>query len=63
MFCGALLALSTALWALWGHWVALALFVAGTGLFSALYSQRLCRHCDKQCPFHRNGRFWKKARP
>lgn len=60
VFFGALLALGSALWALWGHWTALALFLLGTAIFSVLYSTRLCRHCDKNCPFHSSGRFWKR---
>lgn len=62
VFAGALVALGTALWALWGHGIALGLFLLGTGVFSVLYSTRLCRHCEKNCPFHASGRFWRKTR-
>jgi len=61
-FLGALLALSTALWGLWGHWIVLGLFLLSTGVFSVLYSTRLCRHCDKNCPFHSSGQFWRQPR-
>lgn len=62
VFAGALLALGSATWALWGHWIAFAAFLLGTLTFSVLYAMRLCKHCEKNCPFHPSVRFWKSLR-
>lgn len=62
VFAGALLALGSATWALWGSWIAFAVFLLGTLTFSVLYTVRLCKHCEKNCPFHPSARFWKSLR-